>query len=234
MGAEAARAYMSIGEVLGMVRGEFPDVTISKIRFLESEGLIEPARAPSGYRRFTTGDVERLRFVLLAQRDHYLPLRVIKEHLAALDRGETPEDGPLAGLRAPRALAAAKAGTPAEDADVSYTRAELRQVAGVSEERLAELEEYGLLHRGGRFDATDLTVLRAVEELRRFGLHARHLRAVKASADRELGLIEQVVAPLLRQRGPGAHDRARETAREMAVMALRLHSALIEAGLRRL
>src|SRR5881227_2951807 len=105
MSTSAARASMTIGEVLGLLSADFPDVTISKIRFLESEGLIEPERSPSGYRKFTPADTERLRFILTAQRDHYLPLRVIKEHLDAMDRGQTPP--PLAGRRrTPRGLVA--------------------------------------------------------------------------------------------------------------------------------
>ncbi|RFU42982.1 MerR family transcriptional regulator, partial [Actinomadura logoneensis] len=109
MSAQAARALMTIGDVLGLLRAEFPDITISKIRFLEAEGLVEPQRSPSGYRKFGDADVARLRFVLTAQRDHYLPLRVIRQHLQALDRGETP---PPLGSRRP-AAPEPRAGDPA-------------------------------------------------------------------------------------------------------------------------
>src|SRR5436309_10001691 len=104
MTAVPSRAFMSIGEVLASLRAEYPDVTISKIRFLEAEGLIEPERTPSGYRKFSREDVARLRYVLSAQRDQYLPLRVIKAHLEAIDRGLEPPDSPGAGPQVPRAL----------------------------------------------------------------------------------------------------------------------------------
>jgi DNA-binding transcriptional MerR regulator len=221
MSAQAARAHMTIGEVLGRLRGEFPDVTISKIRFLESEGLIEPARTPSGYRKFTHADVERLRFILAAQRDHYLPLRVIKERLEAEEQG--------AGRR-PRTLVAAD--TTAEDRPVSLTRRQLIDGAGIDEGFLAKLEEFGLVRRsGGHYDGEALSIAKTAAALGSFGFEARHLRAVKAAADREVGLIEQVIAPLLRQRSPGAHGRAEETAREIAALSIRLHTVLVSKGL---
>jgi len=221
MSAQAARAHMTIGEVLARLRGEFPDVTISKIRFLESEGLIEPARTPSGYRKFTHADVERLRFILAAQRDHYLPLRVIKERLEESEQG--------AGRR-PRTLVAAD--TTAEDRPVSLTRRQLIDGAGIDEGFLAKLEEFGLVRRtGGHYDAEAVSIAKTAAALGSFGFEARHLRAVKAAAEREVGLIEQVIAPLLRQRSPGAHGRAEETAREIAALSIRLHTVLVSKGL---
>jgi DNA-binding transcriptional MerR regulator len=224
---------MTIGEVLGLLRGEFPDVTISKIRFLESEGLIEPARTPSGYRKFTHADVDRLRFILSAQRDHYLPLRVIKERLEAAD--QIP-DGPG---RRPRTLVAADtttaaAGDPeAPSVPVALTRRQLIDGAGIDEAFLGRLEEFGLVRRtGGRYDGEALGIAKTAAALGSFGFDARHLRAVKAAADREVGLIEQVVAPMLRSRSPGAHGRAEETAREIAALAVRLHTVLVSKGLR--
>jgi DNA-binding transcriptional MerR regulator len=223
---------MTIGEVLGLLSAEFPDITVSKIRFLESEGLIEPERSPAGYRKFVPADVERLRFILAAQRDHYLPLRVIKEHLDAAGRGEVPP--PLEGRRrrSPRALVAAD--SVYEDAgDVRLTRRQLLDTSGVDPEVLTELEEFGLVTRaGGQYDGDALTIARAAAQLRAFGFEARHLRAVKAAADREVGLIEAAVAPTMRQRSPGAHARAAETAKEIASLSLRLHAALVSAGLR--
>jgi DNA-binding transcriptional MerR regulator len=217
MSAQPARAYYGIGEVLAQLSPEFPDVRISKIRFLESEGLIEPARAPSGYRRFSRHDVQRLRYILTAQRDHYLPLRVIKERL------DSP-DG-TAELASPAGGAAARGGT-------LLSRAELLEAAGLDAERLAELEEFGLVRRRGRQYGQDaLAVARLVSELGAFGVRARHLRAVKAAAERETSLIEQVVAPLLRQRSPGATERAGQTARDIAALSIRLHAALVEAEL---
>jgi len=231
MSASPARAYMTIGEVLGLLSAEFPDITVSKIRFLESEGLIEPERSPAGYRRFVPADVERLRFILETQRDHYLPLRVIKEHLDAVGRGETPP--PLEGRRrAPRGLVATD--SVYEDAgDVRLTRRQLLDTTGVDPEVLTELEGFGLVSRvGGQYDRDALTIARSAAELRAFGFEARHLRAVKAAADREIGLIEAAVAPTMRQRSPGAHARAAETAKEIASLSLKLHAALVSSGLR--
>jgi DNA-binding transcriptional MerR regulator len=230
MSSSAARAYMTIGEVLGLLSAEFPDITVSKIRFLEAEGLIEPERSPSGYRKFAHSDAERLRFILAAQRDHYLPLRVIKEHLDAADRDLAPP--PLEARRhAPRGLVATD--SVREDADVRLTRRQLIDAAGIGNEALAELEEFGLVGRvGGRYDREALTIARVAAALRSFGFEARHLRAVKAAAEREIGLIEAAVAPTLRQRSPGAHARAEETAREIAALSLKLHAALVSSGLR--
>lgn len=227
MSAQSARAYFSISEVLAQLRGEYPDVSVSKIRFLESEGLIEPARSPSGYRRFGPADVERLRYILSAQRDQYLPLRVIKKKLAAIDRGE--EQGPRAalGLVVPLSQHDAAAQRP------PLTRRELAEAAAIGDDQLAELEEFGLIGRTGRqYGPEALTVARTVAELSRFGVQPRHLRAVKAAAERETALIDQVVAPMMRQRSPGARNRAAETAREIAALTLRLHAAFLEAGLR--
>jgi DNA-binding transcriptional MerR regulator len=217
MSAQPARAYYGIGEVLAQLSPEFPDVRISKIRFLESEGLIEPARAPSGYRRFSRHDVQRLRYILTVQRDHYLPLRVIKERL------DSPDGS--AELTSPAGGAADRGGT-------LLSRAELLEAAGLDAERLNELEEFGLVRRRGRQYGQDaLAVARLVAELGAFGVQARHLRTVKAAAERETSLIEQVVAPLLRPRSPGATERAGQTARDIAALSIRLHAALLEAEL---
>lgn len=235
MSAAPARAFMTIGEVLAKLRLDFPDVTISKIRFLESEGLVEPERTPSGYRKFTHADIERLRYVLFAQRDHYLPLRVIKERLDAIDQGRRPpgQNGP----REPRALVAAD--DPAsprsfEPSDTHMSREELLEAAGIDREQLRELEGFGLVRsRGGSspYDGDALVVAKAVAELRRFGLEPRHLRAFKRAADREVGLIEQIVAPLLGQRGPQGRARADEVAREIAALSVKLHAGLVKTGL---
>jgi DNA-binding transcriptional MerR regulator len=234
MSAQSARAYFSIGEVLAQLQGDY-DVSVSKIRFLESEGLIEPARSPSGYRRFRPADIERLRYILSAQRDRYLPLRVIKEKLAAIDRGEDP--GPRAALGLVPAAPAdgAAQGSSAEGGSGPHllSRSELADAAGIGDDELGELEEFGLVHRSGRhYGLEALTVARTAAELGRFGVQPRHLRAIKAAAERETALIDQVVAPMMRQRSPGARDRAEETAREIAVLTLRLHTAFLEAGLR--
>jgi len=183
-GAAAAGAgLMSIGAVLNVLREEFPEVTISKIRFLESEGLIEPRRTPSGYRKFSAADVERLGHVLRMQRDHYLPLKVIREHLDAVERGEA--------VRLPAV------GRP----------------------------------RDGAYDAEAVTVAGLVTELGRFGIGPRHLRAMKAAAEREAGLVDQVVAPLKRHRNPQTRAHAEARTKELAGLTVKLHAALLQAAL---
>jgi DNA-binding transcriptional MerR regulator len=231
-GERDPRSAMSIGAVLEILRAEFPDVSISKIRFLEEQGLVEPERTASGYRKFSHGDVERLRFVLAVQRDHYMPLRVIRDHLDAVDAGEDP--APLPGApRVPRLVADAPARPGAGEA--TFTRAEVLAAGPAPEELLAELESFGLVaaRSGGRYDAESLAVLRAAAGLARFGIEPRHLRPFRTAADREAGLVEQVVAPLRRQRGPEAAGRADEVAREVAALCVRLHASLVATALQR-
>ena len=214
MSAEPARAYLGIGEVLAQLQAEFPDVSVSKIRFLENAGLIQPARSPSKYRKFAPADVERLRYILTAQRDQYLPLRVIKDQLDA--GGQDHSERPAGRYPAPAPL----------------TRRELLEATGLDEARLAELEDFGLVRRsGGRYGPEALAAARAIVALDGYGVQARHLRVLRASAERETALIEQVVAPILRQRSDGARDRAARSAREIAAITLQLHAALIEATL---
>lgn len=223
MSAQPARAYFGIGEVLARLRAEFPDVSVSKIRFLESEGLIEPARAPSGYRRFATADVERLRFILTAQRDEYLPLRVIRERLLPVS-----PDGAAAQGRTGAADGRGGSGHPGG----LLSRRELLAAAGIDAEQLAELETFGVVRRVGRAYPPDaLRAASAAAMLGRYGVQARHLRAVRAAVEREVSFIEQLVAPMLRQRKPQARQQAGQTAREIAALTMRLHSALVEAAL---
>lgn len=242
MSAVPARAYMSIGEVLSSLRADFPDVTISKIRFLEAEGLVEPQRTASGYRKFRHEDVDRLRYVLSAQRDRYLPLRVIKDHLEAIDRGLEPPAAPGAGPRVPRAVVDGD-GFPGPEvfarvgSDLRLSRSELCEAAEISEALLGELEGYGLISpRPGaaHFDADALLVAKTVGELARFGVEPRHLRSSKAAAEREAGLVEQVITPLLRQRSPDAKARAEEATKELGALSVRLHAVLVKVALRRL
>lgn len=232
-----ARAYMSIGEVLSKLRPEFPDITISKIRFLETEGLVEPQRTPAGYRKFTTQDVERLRYVLAAQRDQYLPLKVIKDHLEALDRGLEPAPTPGAAPRVPRVASidgVLTADAFAPTSAMRLSREDLLSGSGLNEEQLTELESFGLVVMSGRhYDANAFAVACAVAELAAFGIEARHLRGFKSAADREVGLVEQVTTPLVRQKGPEAKARAEEVQRELAALSIRLHVALVRAGLAR-
>lgn len=229
-----ARAYLSIGEVLGKLRGEFPDVTISKIRFLESEGLIEPQRTPSGYRKFSHHDVDRLRYVLGAQRDHYLPLKVIKDHLDALDRGLEPPAQVGSTPLAPRVATVDGEKLFAESSDLKLSRSELLESSQLNESQLAELESYGLIQSNGKhYDGDALAIARAVAEISAFGIEARHLRPFKSAAEREIGLIEQVITPLLRQKGSDAKARAEEVERQLGGLTLKIHAALVRTGLRK-
>ncbi len=233
-----SHAFLGIGDVLAQLRPEFPDVTVSKIRFLEAEGLLQPVRTPSGYRKFTRADVNRLRYVLTAQREHYLPLRVIKEHLEALDRGFTASTG---GGRpqVPGATVALDSPGPEsfepELSEIRLSRAELLEASGLEPGQLSELEQYGLvLPRPGaeHYDGDCLLIAKTLAELAAFGIGPRHLRVFKLAADREVGLVEQVVSPLVRQRGPESRERAQEAARQLAALSVRLHVALVRAALR--
>jgi DNA-binding transcriptional MerR regulator len=225
--------------VLNQLRGDFPDVSISKLRFLESEGLVEPSRTPSGYRKYTRADVARLRYVLAAQRDHYLPLRVIREQLAALDRGETPAGTPVLVAVPPASTENVTAAPAAVDERV--TRAELLARTGMSsetaEEILADLEKHGIVTAesgggaGALYAPDAVEVLTVAGALSEFGVTARHLRAYRVAADREVGLFTQLIAPLARGTGPSARDRAAETVRELSGLTGRLHAALVRIGL---
>ena len=234
---------MTIGEVMAQLSGEFPDVSISKIRFLEEQGLVEPERTPAGYRKFSGADVERLRYVLGAQRDHYLPLRVIREHLEALDRGFEPPPLPGAAPVVPGPGPGGAGEDPvsgrfsARAARVRLTRGELLRDSGADEELLRALETYGIVSPepgGPWFDGEALEVVRAAAGLAGYGIEARHLRAFRTAADRELGLVEQVVAPLQRQRQGEGAARAGEVARDIAALCVRLHTALVASGVHRL
>jgi DNA-binding transcriptional MerR regulator len=223
-GREAA--LMSIGEVLAHLRTEFPDTTISKLRFLEAEGLVDPQRTASGYRKYSWHDVARLRFVLTAQRDQYLPLRVIREQLDRMD------DEPAAPARP--ALVAVGAEKASDPADTRVPRADVIERTGISPELLDELEHVGLVSAKppGWYDGDAVNIVEAVVGLTRFGLEARHLRPFRAAADREVGLFTQLLAPLVRQSDPAARARAAETARELQALSQKLHAALVRAGLR--
>lgn len=215
---------LSIGAVLSRLREEFPHVTISKIRFLEAEGLVRPARTPSGYRQFTQADVDRLRFVLAAQRDHYLPLKVIKEQLDAADAADRPRV-----LRAVPADGLPTAEDFAEQPLRRMTREELLDTAGVDADTLGELEQYGLVKPGpaGLYDDESARIAAIARALADFGVEPRHLRGFRAAADREVGLVEQIVAGM---RG----EKADEAVRELAALSVGLHTVLVKAGLRRI
>lgn len=237
--AGRAQPLMSIGEVLAQLRVEFPDTTISKLRFLEAEGLVEPQRTPAGYRKYSWEDVARLRFVLTAQRDQYLPLRVIREQLEDLGREpETP------GRQRPALVAVGPAGEvpgrdgaasgPVESADARVTRSDLVARTGIDDVTLTELERLGLIvsRPPGWYDSDALAIAQAVAGLAAYGLEPRHLRAFRTAADREVGLFEQLIAPLARQNDPAARARAAEAARELVGLSQQLHAALVRVGLR--
>ena len=237
MSARPARGLFSIGEVLSMLRNEFPDITISKIRFLETEGLVTPTRTASGYRKFAHADVERLRYVLGSQRERYLPLKVIRDELEALDRGLEPTP---TGVRVPRALVSTDSMPGAADfapahAEVRLSRTELLAETGIDEQTLEALEEFGLIAavKGtAHYDAAAISVCKTVAELTSFGIEPRHLRSFKVAADREVGLVQQVITPMLRQRNDG-RSKAEDVAREIAALSVRLHAALVQDGLAR-
>ncbi|MCW7947111.1 MerR family transcriptional regulator [Streptomyces hygroscopicus] len=233
--AAADNGLMSIGTVLNVLREEFPEVTVSKIRFLESEGLIEPQRTASGYRKFSARDVERLGQVLRMQRDHYLPLKVIRECLDALGRGEEVRLPSLGRLRdgADGEPLGELLGEPEVPTAARIGREELLAGAGIGSEQLAEWESYGLVAplADGTYDAEAVTVATLVAELGRHGIEPRHLRVMKAAADREAGLVDQVVAPLRLHRNPQTRAHAEARTKELAGLAVKLHAALVQSAL---
>lgn len=231
------RGLISIGGVLSQLQADFPDVTITKIRFLEEQGLVKPDRTPAGYRKYSSDDVARLRYILRQQRDHYLPLRVIREQLDAIDRGVHPQ--PPGGVPRPAAPTIVDNAPTNETfassaATLRMTQEELRNAAGLTDGQLAELEEFGLIARlaDGHYDDDALSVARVVGELAQYGIAGRHLRAFKNAADREVGLFEQIVGPMVKQRGGDGRAKADEAVRELAALSVRLHAALVQAGMR--
>ena len=229
----------SIGQVLAALLAEFPDISISKIRFLEAEGLISPERAPSGYRRYDTADVERLRYVLSVQRDHYLPLKVIREHLEAMDKGQAPPPlpGQLGAATSPADAgdasreAAPAAPPPPPRQPVRLTRDELMEASGLTEAALVELERQQIVlpRRGStHYGREALTLAIAARRLAEFGVDGRHLRAFKMSADREVGLVEQAIAPYVRRAASG-----RDVAGEVTQLVISFHAALVRLAMER-
>jgi DNA-binding transcriptional MerR regulator len=231
-----AFAGMSIGAVLDLLRPDFPDVTISKIRFLEAEGLVTPERTASGYRRFTAYDCARLRFVLGAQRDHYLPLKVIKAQLDAQADGELPDTGsPYGGPRlVPDDGPDAGAVAPSR---VRLTREDLLEQSGVGEDLLTALLRNGVITPiskgpGGLFDEHSVVIAQCAGALADYGVEPRHLRAFRSAADRQSDLIAQIAGPIVKADKAGARDRADELAREVAALAITLHTSLIKSAVR--
>ena len=229
---------MSIGAVLDLLRPDFPDVTISKIRFLESEGLVTPERSPSGYRRFTAFDCARLRFILTAQRDQYLPLKVIKAQLDAQPDGAVP--GAVSPYPAPRLVpvgpdheAGRGAGVGAPTA-VRLTREDLRERSGVADDLITALCRAGIISSGpgGFFDEHSVVIAQCASALGEYGVEPRHLRAFRPAADRQSDLIAQIAGPVGKADRTGARDRADDLAREVAALAITLHTSLIKSAVR--
>lgn len=289
------RPYLSIGEVLALLLEEFPDVTISKIRFLESQGLIDPERTASGYRKFYDQDVERLRVILREQRENYLPLKVIRDRL---ESGQIDDSGSLTpprGIRnvpmvepgddgtgelvvadtdsvltshhpasvvrpaaTPQEVQAAPAlsvvparevparevparevpsvGVPALDVRETFSQSELCSTAGITSKQLTELESFGLLAGKGSgssavYAASDVAIATAAAGFLQRGIEPRHLRAWKQAAEREAGLFEQLVLPLIRQRNPQSRQQAGDLLVELCGLGGDLRAALVHAAL---
>jgi len=216
---------ISIGEVLSLLRREFPDVTISKIRFLETEGLVTPERTPTGYRRFTEYDLEQLRKVLTLQRDQYLPLKVIREHLENPGEPEVISTTAGSGMRADDFRPGA--------GKVRMTRGELAEATSLPEAFVASLESFGLVWANptGHYDEDALAICSVVSRLSEFGVEPRHLKSFRVVADRESGLVEQIATPFSQPRDKDARARAQEVIRELAALFVQLHAALLRAEL---
>ncbi len=233
MAASRGSAKMTIGAVLDRLKPDFPDISISKIRFLESEGLITPTRTASGYRSFTEDDVTRLEYILSAQRDRFWPLKVIKDALDAMDRGLAPPEADQPRARVP-VLNDPDLPEPAElivaSSDVRLNREELARSSGLPQSTLDALCTYGLLrpNKEGLFPASAVPIAAAAAALGSYGIEARHLRAFRTAAERELGLVEQVLAPL---RGDRNEERRHQVAAVLMRECIALHSALVKAAL---
>ncbi|MFC7622177.1 MerR family transcriptional regulator [Microlunatus sp. GCM10028923] len=242
-GSSGGQRLRSIGQALNALRPEFPDISISKIRFLESEGLIAPVRSPSsGYRRYSQSDIERLRYILSVQRDHYLPLKVIREHLEKLDQGEPPPSvpslsEPAAGDAKPQPGSNPDAGAnnaPAQQQQqqrsaIRLTRSQLLEASGLSEPALTELERMLIVQprRGTAHYGRDaLTIAIAARRMSEFGIDTRHLRAFKMSVDREVGLVEQAIAPHVRRGGGNT-----EVSKEITQLVISFHAALVRTAM---
>ena len=210
--ARAARLY-SIGQVHNALKSEFSDLTLSKLRFLESEGLITPVRTASGYRKFADADIDRVRIILELQRDKYLPLKVIREYLEDLDNGRNP--------KTPVGSTAAK-----PDPRKRFTLEEVVGQVGISVEAIAEAQDAGIMG-AEPFTVTDVVVAKSLVALTEFGIAARHLKGTKAAVDRELGIIEGIIASTLRMKDPGARSKAAEHASNIATEFSAIREALL-------
>lgn len=221
---------LTIGQVLNLLKGEFPDMSVSTIRFWESEGLVSPEREASRYRRYSEADIERLRYIARVKRDQYLPLKVIRDHLEMMDRGETPPtEAPVpvpevtAPAAAPVPAAASPTGVPRKPMKLS--RRELLQKSGLSEATLIELERQQMIapRKGSIYYGREaLTMCVVARKLQAYGFDTRHLRAIKQAAEREAGMVEAALRP-------SAHtspDYAK-TVHEMSQLVVHAHAAMM-------
>jgi DNA-binding transcriptional MerR regulator len=223
MAAASKSRLLTIGTVCGMLKDEFPDISISKIRYLEDQGLVTPRRTQGGYRLFSEEDMERLETILRLQRDEFLPLRVIRQELAS----------PAARDRKRRRTA----GLAGEEPELDLP--ELCERAGIDARLARELEEFGLLSprtQAGqkRYSELEADIAHACGRLARFGITPRHLRGFRTAADREAGLIEQLVGPSLRARNPERRRAGLEDLESLAELAQELGQLLFWRALRRL
>lgn len=215
----AARSskLFTIGRVLGLLEADFPDLSPSKLRFLEEQGLVAPQRTESGYRKFTEQDVDRLRIILELQRDQYLPLKVIRKYLDDLDAGKQPTLPSTGNHKALRT----KPGK-------NYSELDLIAETGITPALISDAREVGLIAFGA-LSANDISIARAIVQLQRFGIAPRHLRGLKAAADREIGIIEGVVAPVLAKNETGSRSRAAHFAAEIESQFATIRSELIHS-----
>lgn len=234
--AASKLATLTIGKVLSALSEEFPDVTVTKLRYLEDEGLVKPDRTPAGYRKYSYADVDRLRFILACQRDRFLPLKVIRQILDDHDNDAVP-DLDATAIRVP-SMETGEDGFPTPQAfaprtsTVRLSRAELIESAGIDEDLLDEIESFGLIHRRPQqtyYDASALSIVALVGEFAALGLGPRHLRAVKNAAERQVTLFEQILAP--GQRHDGHRPDEGDTAHRLAALSVRLHAQFVKNGL---
>lgn len=227
--ASSANVGLSIGVVLTRLQDEFPDLTLSKVRFLDAQGLVSPERTASGYRRYAERDVERLRFVLRCQRDKYWPLKVIAEALDAYDRGLRPteqSDGPQPPSVGTDPALSAVDESSGDDPGVKLTRTELQRATGLDTRALADLESFGLIRAedGDLYTGLDLQVAHAAAGLLSYGIEARHLRPFRLAAEREVALVRGLTGM--------THDvDIHENSEELVRQCLELHLALVRADL---
>ena len=232
----ATRNYQSIGEVLVAVKTEFPDITISKIRFLEAEGLIEPERTPSGYRKFYADDVDTLKSILRMQRDEYLPLKVIKERLlsqAAEGEAGGNGDGPASEVEAvPGSEEIADAPT-----GLQMSLDEMSAATGIEKERIKDLQSFGIICSHGPasatyYDGDDYIVLSIVKDFFRYGVEPRHLTMYKHFEEREAAFFETIVAPMMRQKNPDARRAASQSLADLSKISRKFKQALLRTNIR--